>query len=277
VGRDGVKPDPSKVATVTAWPLPKEVSALRGFLGLCNYFRKFIQGYSSLAAPLTALTSAKAAWDWSSPHQYAFEALKAALTFAPVLALPDFTLPFQVIADASLMGTGAVLVQNGRPVAFYSHKFAAAEKNCTTGDQELLAVVLALREWHCYLEGAAKVELVSDHQPLVYLKNLPEVFSRRQARWYEYIASRFDFEWKYIPGRTNVADPISRTVPADISSGALLPTDNFPVVLLTLNVLPLLSSSIVAASAEAYPPGIPASDILTWHSEQHVWKLQHRL
>jgi hypothetical protein len=143
--RDGVKPDPSKVATVTAWPVPKEVPALRGFLGLCNYyFRTFIHGYTSLAAPLTALTSAKATWDWSSPHQYAFEALKAALSSAPVLALPDFTLPFQVIADASLMGTGVVLVQNGRPVAFYSHKFAVAEKNYTTGDQELLAVVLAL-------------------------------------------------------------------------------------------------------------------------------------
>ena len=234
VGREGVKPDPSKLAVVKQWPQPTDLHELRKFLGLCNYFSKFIKGYSSAAAPLTALTASDSGWHWNPEHQASFELLKDLLTSAPVLALPDLSKPFQVIADASLMGTGAVLMQEGRPVAFYSHKFGTAEKNYATGDQELLAIILALKEWRCYLEGAVKVELVSDHQPICYLKDLP-MMSRRQARWLEFVTSHFDFEWKHIAGRSNVADPISRTVPIGISPGALLPTDNWPIVLLTLS------------------------------------------
>lgn len=208
VGRDGVKADPSKVATVRDWPVPKNESELRSFLGLANYFRKFIRGFSSLAAPLTSLTGKTADFTWTPTHQVVFEQIKEALCSAPVLALPDFEKSFTVLTDASLLGTGGVLMQEGRPVAFTSSKFSSAERNYTTTEQEMLAVVRALQEWRCYLESNNEFTVVTDHNALVHLPTQPNL-SRRQARWMEFLA-RFHFKWEYRPGRTNVADPISR-------------------------------------------------------------------
>ena len=212
VGRDGVRPDPSKVSTVANWPVPQSVTQLRSFLGLANFFRKFIQGYSSLVSPLTALTTNATDTTlpnlWNDACQRAFDGVKHSLTHAPLLAHPDHTKPYTVISDASVNGTGAVLLQEGRPVAYHSHKFTPAEHNWPTGEQELGAVMKALTEWRCYLEGAPSVQLQTDHHPLTYLKSQPNL-SRKQARWLEFL-SRFNYDWKYIPGRTNVADPISR-------------------------------------------------------------------
>ena len=209
VDRNGVRADDAKVATVSSWPVPTDVSQLRSFLGLTNFFKRYVQGYSSLTAPLTDLTAKGVDFKsaWTPFHTSLFNQLKQALTSAPVLALPDFTKPFEVISDASLLGTGAVLMQEGRPIAFASKKFTSAERNYTTGEQELLGVVNALTEWRCYLEGS-KCTLCTDHNPLTYLQSQTSL-SRRQARWMEFL-SRFDYEFKYIPGRTNVADPISR-------------------------------------------------------------------
>ena len=113
VGREGIKVNPQKVAVVRDWPVPRTVTDVRQFLGLTNYFRKFIQGYSSMAAPLSDLTTGAAdlAGKWNAVHVRAFEALTEALTSAPVLRLPDFTQPFEVITDASLLGMGGVLMQ----------------------------------------------------------------------------------------------------------------------------------------------------------------------
>jgi hypothetical protein len=211
VGRDGVRPDPKKVAAVADWPVPQTVNQLRSFLGLANFFRRFIQGYSSMVAPLTSLTTlaeSALASHWKVAQQRAFDAVKHGLTHAPLLAHPDPKKPYTVISDASVNGTGAVLLQEGRPVAYHSHKFSKAEYNWPTGEQELSAVTSALTEWRCYLEGATAVELQTDHHPLTYLQTQPNL-SRKQARWLEFL-SRFNYTWKYIPGRTNVADPISR-------------------------------------------------------------------
>ena len=134
--------------------------------------------------------------------------MKYALTYAPVLALPTFGEPFEVICDASIVGIGAILLQKGRPIAFESRKLSHAEKNYTTGEQELTAVVHALRTWRCYLEGADCV-VVTDHNPLTYLKS-QQVLSRRQARWLEYLEQNFTYRWEYRPGRVNIADPLSR-------------------------------------------------------------------
>ena len=112
-----------------------------------------------------------------------------------------------MISDASLLGSGGILLQDGKPVAYTSSKYIPAEINYTTGEQELLAIFRALTVWRCYLEGS-KCTLVTDHNPLVHLQEQPNL-SRRQARWMEYMA-RFDYEWQYRKGRLNVADPISR-------------------------------------------------------------------
>ncbi|KAJ9512230.1 hypothetical protein QJQ45_012792 [Haematococcus lacustris] len=211
VGSNGIAVDPAKV--VKEWPMPRNLKDLQAFLGLANYFRRFIPNFSSLAAPLTNLTSkhVAAAYDWEhfgGSELEAFVGLKEALCSAPVLALPDFSKPFVVCTDASLVGTGGVLMQDGRPIAYTSKKMSPAETRYATGEQELLGIIRAVREWRCYLDGAVDVTILTDHNPLIYLQTQPNL-SRRQVRWMEEL-SRYKYEIKYIPGATNVADPISR-------------------------------------------------------------------
>ena len=208
VGKDGLKVDPEKTAAVKRWPKPSTVKELRGFLGLANYFRRFIQGYSTIVAPLTNLTKKDASISqWDAPCDKAFKTLKEALVKAPVLAHPDFTQPFDLICDASNVGVGAVLLQNRRPIAFLSRKFNPAEANYSTTEQELLGVVEALKQWRCYLEGVPFV-VYTDHNPNTYMQTKPHL-SRREARWSE-LFQHYNFTWKHKPGKDNIADPLSR-------------------------------------------------------------------
>ena len=181
----------------------------RQFLGLTNYFRKFIDKYADSAEPLQRLTNKGQKFSWGPDQEQAFHALKTALCNAPVLVLPDLNKPFQVFTDASLIGTGAVLMQDEKPVAYTSKKFTPAERNYHTTDHELLGAVRALSEWRCYLEGA-DVTIMTDHNSLVHLQTQPQL-NRRQVRWLEFL-SRFEpgLKWQYKPGKTLVADPLSR-------------------------------------------------------------------
>eukprot|EP00798_Chlamydomonas_sp_ICE-L_P017219 gene17219-biopygen26116 len=140
IGRNGVKVNPKKVATVRDWPTPRHAKHVQQFLGLTDYFRKFIQGYSSMAAPLSDLTKLKGDFGakWTAAHSSAFVGLKTALTSAPVLMLPDFDKPFEDISDSSLLGTGAVLLQDKHPVAYFGKKYIPAENNYTVSAQEML-------------------------------------------------------------------------------------------------------------------------------------------
>lgn len=212
VSTEGIKVDPKKVEAVQIWPVPKNQKDIRSFLGLANYFRRFIQGYARMASPLNRqLRASVNKITWGAEQQTAFDSIKHALTHAPVLTLPDFSKPFEVVTDARGDrldgGLGAVLLQEGRPIAFESRKLIPAELNYTTTEQELLASVHALQAWRCYLEGT-KFTLVTDHCPNTYLQTQP-MLSRRQARWLEFL-QQFNFDWEYRPGRVNVADPLSR-------------------------------------------------------------------
>jgi hypothetical protein len=210
VSAEGLQVDPDKTSVVRDWPHPKNVSELRSFLGLASYFRRFIRGFSQLASPLTDLTK-DVPFDFAhwppGPESVAFEGVKQALTNPPVLALPDFTKPFQVRVDASISGTGGVLMQEGRPIAYTSSKFSPAERNYTTFDQEMLALVHACAKWRCYLHGRP-FQLVTDHKPLLHLPK-KEDLTRRQVRAITFLS---DFEYTIIhePGKGNVADPLSR-------------------------------------------------------------------
>jgi len=189
VGRNGVAVDSKKIAVIEKWPTPANLKELQSFLGLANYFRRFVPHYSTIAAPLTALTGkrgAESAWkEWEPSEHQAFAELKRVLTTAPVLAIPDLNGRFQVFTDASGLGTGGMLLQCGRVIAYTSAKFSPAEFNYVTGEQELLALYRALQVWRCYLEGSHEAELLTDHNPLTYLQTQP-MLSRRQARWMEF-------------------------------------------------------------------------------------------
>jgi hypothetical protein len=212
VGRDGVRMMDDKVEAVAAWPAPKNVRDVRAFLGTAGYYRKFIKDFSRIAAPITELTKESVRFEWTASHQQAFITLKQAMQSAPVLALPDPTLPFVVHTDASGFAVGAVLMQDQgkglQPIAFLSKKMLPAETRYPVHEQELLAIIHALSSWRHYLYGA-KFKVMTDHHSLRYFKTQPAL-SGRQSRWKDVIAN-FDFDIEYIKGESNpVADGLSR-------------------------------------------------------------------
>ena len=201
----------AKVAAVQQWPVPTTAKDVRSFLGLVGYYRRFIKNFAATAAPLTELTKAAVPWKWSSAEQTAFQALKVAITEAPVLLTADPTLPYEVFTDASGFATGAVLLQDQgkglQPVAYHSTKLSEAERKYPVHEQEMLAVVTALRAWRCYLQGSV-FKINSDHQTLRRFQTQPNL-SARQARWSEFLQT-FDCTISYVPGDKNQADALSR-------------------------------------------------------------------
>ncbi|CAM8963050.1 unnamed protein product [Rhodiola kirilowii] len=146
----GMEVDPAKIEAVMSWGLPANLKQLRRFLGLTGYYRRFVPRYAQVAAPLTDLLR-KDAFVWTTKATDAFEQLKHLLTNTPTLGLPDFALPFLVNTDASGKGMGAVLAQQGRPIAYYSGQFTPTLQRSSTYNRELAAVVMAIQKWHQYL------------------------------------------------------------------------------------------------------------------------------
>jgi hypothetical protein len=213
VSGEGIKPDPGKISAVQEWPTPKGIREVRSFLGLTGYYRRFIQHYSAKALPLTELTRADSVWHWGPIQQAAFDALKHALTTAPVLLTPDPQLPYEVYTDASNFALGAVLLQNQgkgkQPVAYLSRKLTPAERNYPTGDREMLAIYYALQHWRCYLEGA-QFTVNSDHLNHTWFTSKRDL-SRRQAKWSLWLESYYgSVEINYKAGSENMSDPLSR-------------------------------------------------------------------
>ena len=225
VTRGGIATDSRKTAAICEWPEPKNASEVRSFLGLTGWYRKYIPKFSAIAAPLTELTKKTVIWVWGTKESESFQKIKEALTQPPVLLVPDQALPFQVHTDASGIGSGRVLTQdqgNGQqPIAYGSQKFSPAEQNYSTHEQEMLAIMHALKEWKHYLEGSPhKVIIFTDHASLRYFQTQPNL-SRRQTRWNEFLAD-FDIEFKYRPGEQNeVPDALSRR--ADYAGETLAP------------------------------------------------------
>ncbi|KAJ9520744.1 hypothetical protein QJQ45_007613 [Haematococcus lacustris] len=214
----GIACDPKKVAAVESWPTPQTVHDVRSFLGLANFYRRFVKNFSDIAAPITALTQTdghdkQGKVAWGPVQQSAFEALKKALTTAPVLIAPDPSQPYTLRCDASGIGIGAVLTQGRGPaervVAYHSRKLLPAERNYPTHEQELLSVVEALKVWRHYLLGV-QFTLLTDNWANKHLQSQPHLDCKRQARWME-VLQDYNCHIDHIPGKHNVvADALSR-------------------------------------------------------------------
>ncbi|RHN78856.1 putative nucleotidyltransferase, Ribonuclease H [Medicago truncatula] len=208
ISGDGIVVDPSKVEAVSQWETPKSVTEIRSFLGLAGYYRRFIEGFSKLALPLTQLTCKGKTFVWDVHCENSFGELKKRLTTAPVLILPKSDEPFVVYCDASKLGLGGVLMQEGKVVAYASRQLRVHEKNYPTHDLELAAVFFVLKIWRHYLYGS-RFEVFSDHKSLKYLFDQKEL-NMRQRRWLELLKD-YDFGLNYHPGKVNVvADALSR-------------------------------------------------------------------
>ena len=160
------------------WPTPKTLTELRGFLGICTYYMKFVKGFSQLCAPLTNLTK-KGAFKWSEEAQFTFDKMKKVMSTCPVLALLDFGQPFTLECDASGEGIGAILMQNRHPLAYESRKLRGPELLYTIYDKEMMAIMHALAKFRQYLVGARFV-VKSYHNSLKYLLEQKDLNERQQ-------------------------------------------------------------------------------------------------
>ena len=145
VGRDGIKVDPSKIEAVKDWPRPKTPTDVRSFVGLASYYRRFVEGFSKIATPLTELTRKAQKFIWSDKCEESFQELKRRLISAPVLSLPTDHEKFVVYCDASHQGLGCVLMQSDKVIAYASRQLKDYERRYPTHDLELAAVVFALK------------------------------------------------------------------------------------------------------------------------------------
>ena len=216
IGADGLRVAPDKIGAVQQWPQPKNATDVRSFLGLANFYRRFVRDYSRIALPLTELTrETTTPWRWGAEQQQAFDALKAALCAPPVLLVADQSKPFVLNTDACKFAIGATLQQdqgNGlQPVAYFSAKMSDAERNYDVREQEFMALMRACLHWRHYLHGTQPFTLLTDHDSLKYHKTMPNL-SGRMARWIEKMAE-FDYKLQHIPGKDNVvADALSRRI-----------------------------------------------------------------
>ncbi|GJT80231.1 putative nucleotidyltransferase, ribonuclease H [Tanacetum coccineum] len=198
---------PAKIESIEDWVSPKTPTKIRQFLGLAGYYQRFIKGFSKIAKLMTKLTQKKV-FEWGDKQEATFQMLENKLCSAPILALLQGAENFIIYCDTSHKGLGAVLMQNEKVIAYASRQLKIHEKNYTTHDLELGAVVFALKIWRHYLYGT-KCTMFTDHKSLQHILNQKEL-NIRQRRWLE-LLSDYDCEIRYHPGKANVvADDLSR-------------------------------------------------------------------
>lgn len=215
VSKDGIRVNPEKVEVVRQWPKPTSLFELRSFIGLLQFFRRFINGFSAIAAPLTELTKKNMGMGkWDVRCDESFEQLKAVLISAPILVSPSWRKPFRCHVDASDHAVGGTLTQldeNGadRVIAYFSKKLSEAEKDYTANERELLGLVYFLKRFRCYLEGST-FEVFTDNQVLKHFFTKPSL-NRKEARWLDLLAQFGIKKINLKPGRVHVlGDVLSR-------------------------------------------------------------------
>ena len=207
ISHKGVATDASKTTAMLHWPIPTTVTELRGFLGLTGYYRRFVHHYGIIARPLTNLLKKKQ-FQWTPQATLAFEALKKAMSETPVLALPNFAIPFIVETDACATGVGAVLMQENKPIAFLSKALGPTHQHLSIYEKEFLALIMAIEKWRSYLQRQEFI-IRTDHKSLSYLteQNLQSDLQRKAMTR----LMGLHFKVVYRKGKENVAaDALSR-------------------------------------------------------------------
>lgn len=212
---DGIATDPKKIESIKNWPTPTCVKDVQRFVGLCNYYRRFVENFAFIARPLHNLTKKNIKFSWDSKCNDAFNILKEKLTTAPVLLHPDVQKPFIVECDSSNFAIGSILSQkdeNGKlhPVAYYSRSLNNTELNYSITEKELLAIKTAFSTWRHLLLGAKyQITVFTDHKNLIYTLG-GKVGNQRQHRWHLFF-QEYNFQLIYRQGRKNgKPDSLSR-------------------------------------------------------------------
>lgn len=213
ISADGVTTEPSKIVAVKQWPVLTNLKELRGFLGLTGYYKKFIRNCGMIVGPLTALLKKGAPVVWTTYTQEAFLLLKQALVQAPILAIPDFSKPFVLETDACDTGFGAVLMQEGHPVAYLSKPVCQKNQGLSTYEKECMAIVLAVEKWRAYLQHQ-EFTIKTDHRSLLFLTEQRVHTKLQHKALLKLMDLRFKIQYKQ--GSANVAaDALSRCVTVD--------------------------------------------------------------
>lgn len=215
VDENGLHVDPEKVEAMLRIPSPSNVKEVRQFLGVVSWYRRFVENFSTLVAPLTNLLKKNRKFLWDSSCEEAFQAARQRLVSAPILMCPDYSLPFTVQTDASDFGIGAVLTQkrgdDERVILYLSRSLTKEERKYTVTEKECLAVLWAVEKLRPYIEGS-KFTVITDHYSLVWLQNLKDP-TGRLARWAVRL-QQYDFDIFHRRGKDHVVpDCLSRSVP----------------------------------------------------------------
>jgi hypothetical protein len=210
ISEEGIAVDPQKVEAIREWLEPRNVAEVRSFMGLAGYYRRFIEGFSNLAHPITSLQRKEKRFQWTEGCENSFQRLKQLLTSSPILRIADPNMDFMVCTDACKEGLGGVLNQDGFVICYESKKLKEHEKSYATHDLELVAIVHALRKWRHYLMGR-RFKLRTYHNGLKYLFD-QLTLNARQSRWLDFLCE-YDFDMKHIKGKKNkVVDALNRKV-----------------------------------------------------------------
>ena len=246
---EGVKPVQDKVDAIVKAPQPKNVSELKGFLGMVNFYGKFVPNLSSEVHPLYALMQHKVKWEWSRAQEEAFEFAKKAVASAQVLVHYDPAKPVKLAVDASPYGVGAVIsheMEDGseRPIAFASRSLNAAEKNYAQIEREALAIIFGVKKFYMYLYGR-KFKLETDHQPLTHIfgpkSDVPSIAAARMQCW-ALILSGYQYEIIHCKGVDNAHADMPSRLPVDGPESA--DADEYLVYNTNVEVLPVSAKQV---------------------------------